>query len=333
MGLVIAYTLMSSKLDTTPRLMLPLVDDRVEPQPGFNQDNLNRLSAIMASSLPHTRFVLVGYLAQVDSRQISSTPSVQKLDIDLFFHITKTSPDQWRELQKENCIGDNPNIILSGGFTYISPELSTHDESDIKQQVSISLARHLPPQHVYSHTGRTGEPLTVVGENVQEWGEHRRQQTIGHEKPYLEIVPLVTDGDESFLDDEMALIGISPDLSPRFCSFYEGDHSPLDLHIHRPQIHRSHFYGLPDLNWDYIDKDPINSLHWVRREIKALALYQKLDQDYLLQQLDVFVNHLSLLTQRNPKILKNQAYVEKITSYLDELGLSQVSKSLVPADH
>jgi hypothetical protein len=313
---------MSNKFDTTPRLMHPLIHDNVEPQPGFTQDNLNNLSSIMAESLPQTRFILVGYLAQVDARSSCSTPKVQKLDIDLFLHVTKTDSARWDEIDKENQVGGSEHVVMSKGFTYISPELSALDESTIKKVVSESLASHLPPEHVFSHIGRTGEPLTVVGENVREWGNRRRQQPIGHEKPYLEIVPLITSGEESFLDDELAMIGISPDLSPRYCSFYGGEYSPLDLHIHRPQIRRHGFYGLPDLNWDYLNKDPINSLHWIRREVKALSLYQQLDPEYLLLQLEVFSNHIQTLVAHNPQILKNTKYIEKITRYLDELGLS-----------
>lgn len=313
---------MTNKFDTTPRLMLPLLYDNVVPQPGFSESNLNQLSAIMVGSLPHTRFVLVGYLAESDAYQITSAPLEQKLDSDLFLPVEKTDPERWQEIVQENQLGSNPNIIISGGFTYLSPELSSKSEADIKIEVSASLARHLPQDHVFSHIGRTREPLTVVGENVSTWGHTRRSQKVGDEKPYLEIVPLVTDGNQSFLDDELELIGISTDLAPRYCSFYQGDYSPLDLHLHRPQIAHHSFFGLPSLNWDYIDSAPDSGLHWIRREIKALSLYQQIDPELFSQQTDLFMEHVRSIVERHPQVLENHLYLDKI---------NQALKSLVPA--
>ena len=324
---------MPNQFDTTPRLLHPHLWDGTMPQPGFSINNLNNLTEIMANSLPGTRFILVGYLAESDSLMLTSDTTVQKLDIDFFMPVIKTSSERWSELAQDGFIGDNPSILRCGSFTYISPELSNSSNDEIKETVARSLSRHLPPEHIYNHQGRTGEPLTIIGENVSIWGENRRQQTVGMEKPYLEIVPLVIDDEDTYLDEQLAKIGISPDLSPRYCSFYQGQYSPLDLHLHRAEIKRWGIYGLPDLNWDYINDSPNNGLHWIRREIKALSLYKQLYPDVLAEQQIIFLDHVNQIIHHHPSLLDNQVYIHKINTYLGELNLSQTSVFPVPASH
>ncbi|MFZ2152467.1 MAG: hypothetical protein WAV41_00215 [Microgenomates group bacterium] len=336
---------MASQLDTTPRLIQNYYyEPKLRPPEAFLDHRYQRLVEILHKSLPDPQMIMIGFWPTYDTRLLDPDTvaqmgqSRQNLDIDMFLPVARTDDEYWTRIYQEGYspveyaaapnrdrkiipVGGNPNIIFFDGFTFLSPKLSQLSEDELKPIISQAFFDHLPKEHRYQKTGRTGDQLTVIGEDVSMWGANRRAQPEGEGRPYLEIMPLVVDGPyEEYLDRTLERYGYSSDLSPLYCQVYEGQYTPLDLHIRKPEYYSFGMSGLPELNYEYIKVSPANALNWIRRGVKTIALYSQLANttgnlgELVIPQLELLYQHIDAIASTQPDIYDSVELVDKINS-------------------
>lgn len=271
----------------------------VAPGP-FLDERYQRMVDVLDRSFPCTKFAMIGFWPTMREEPLNEevvrqmAEGKQSLDIDLFLPVTPTTPEEWRSIQEGGYffpevppdddvrrriipVGGRQDIIFYSGGVFLSPSLSKLDDSVLEVEVSKALSNHLPPEDVFQKTGRTGQMLTIIGEGVRNWGDSRRTQDEWSARPYLEIMPFIESRDNSeFLLDRLEQVGYSRDLAATYCRV-RNLNGKNDLILSELEYRKYGIDGMPDLNMKYIEQSPINALNWIRREVKAVALYVQLD--------------------------------------------------------
>lgn len=333
---------MLSKFEITSRITQTYIYDKgIKPPEPFLDQRYTALVEILHNALPQTQLVMIGFWPTYDHHPLDPDTVIkmgagkQNLDIDMFLPVSRTDQEYWDRIQTEGYpphehnqspdthgkiipVGNNLEIVFWQGFTFISPRLSQLGEDQLKPILSQALFDHLPPEHRFQKVGRTGDQLIVIGEGAADWGINRREQPTETAKPYIEIMPLfVNSPHEEYLNRTLEKYGYSSDLKPVYCRTHKRGNI-VDLHLRQPEYASWMMYGLPTINLDYVKTSPTNALNWIRREVKAIALYTQLTdnsniaQDFIKNQLFLLTQHVELIQFLMPEIKYSRKLVDKV---------------------
>lgn len=324
-----------------PRLLQVTQWDKETPVPrAFFGEALPEVASVLYERLANVRLALIGFWATYDHTQLDSNTvkdmgqDKQNLDIDMFVPMILTDKEYWESVVESGRdvtpVGRNENIVICNGYIFISPGLSQKESDELRDTVHTSLVAHLDPQNTYEKVGRTGQPLIVIGKDASMWGVNRRDQSEDNPHIYIEAMPLfVTTSDHAELESQLESIGISRDLSPVYCMARKSDDEQPDLKLIDSGCKHYQFAGLPALNMEYISSSPTNALNFIRREVKAIALYAQFGNDhpdhisFTESQINLLREHIQVIESLVPSVRDYPELVDKING-----SFSRVAKIL-----